>query len=114
MLSIVFLFSFGCAKDGTQEVTRPEPTPTVFYCVTFESNSDEIIDSQSVEKGKTAIEPILKAQMKTTLNGNLKIEYKFVGWYLGDVKYNFNSPVNSELTIIAKWEKQGEELVHKK
>lgn len=114
LLSMIFLFSFGCTEKEPQEETKPVITPMVYYSVTFNSGSDEIVESQSVEKGKTAVEPILKAQMKTTLLGNVKTEYKFVGWYLGDKLYDFKLPVNGDLTIEAKWEKQGEELVHKK
>ena len=51
---------------------------------------------------------------KYFVNAYKAIEYKFVGWYLGDKLYDFKLPVNGDLTIEAKWEKQGEELVHKK
>jgi uncharacterized repeat protein (TIGR02543 family) len=32
-----------------------------------------------------------------------KAGYNFDGWYLGDEKYNFNLPVESNLILIAKW-----------
>lgn len=31
--------------------------------------------------------------------------YEFLGWYNGNVKYNFNTPVQSNLTLTAKWKK---------
>ena len=31
--------------------------------------------------------------------------YKFLGWYLGDDKYDFSTPVTEDITLIAKWEK---------
>ena len=34
-----------------------------------------------------------------------KSGHTFVGWYLGDEKYNFDTPVTAPLTLTAKWEK---------
>ena len=34
-----------------------------------------------------------------------KSGHTFVGWYLGDALYDFNTPVNAPLTLTAKWEK---------
>lgn len=35
----------------------------------------------------------------------------FIGWYYNDVKFNFNSKINSDLTLVAKWsESNGEDL----
>lgn len=29
--------------------------------------------------------------------------YEFAGWYIGDVKYDFNTPVTANITLTAKW-----------
>ena len=34
-----------------------------------------------------------------------KSGHTFTGWYLGDKKYNFDTPVTAPLTLTAKWEK---------
>ena len=34
-----------------------------------------------------------------------KSGYTFTGWYLGDARYDFNTPVIAPLTLTAKWEK---------
>ena len=34
-----------------------------------------------------------------------KSGHTFVGWYLGDAPYNFDTPVTAPLTLTAKWEK---------
>lgn len=114
LLASLFLFSFGCAGDNTQGQGDKDLIPEVYYSVIFDSDSDEVVAPQSIKQGDKVNEPTLKAQMKTTIIGNVQTEYKFKGWYSGEQLYDFNSPVNSDLTIVAKWEKQGEELVHKK
>ena len=35
----------------------------------------------------------------------IKEDYTFLGWYVGDEKYDFNTKVTSDLTITAKWKK---------
>ena len=32
-------------------------------------------------------------------------EYKFLGWYLGDEKFDFSKPINKNIKLEAKWEK---------
>ena len=31
--------------------------------------------------------------------------YTFLGWYLEDQKYDFETPVSTDITLCAKWEK---------
>ena len=67
---------------------------TVYHTVTIipvEGKSTEI----QVEDGKT-----VPAQTDPVREG-----YKFLGWYLGNAKYDFSTPVTSDLTIEAHWEK---------
>lgn len=64
----------------------------VSYTVTFVSEGTTV-ETQTVKEGGTVIEP-----NDPTLDG-----YVFDGWYNGDAKYDFASPVNSDLTLTAKW-----------
>lgn len=34
--------------------------------------------------------------------------YIFKGWYVGDLEWNFATPVTGEITLVAKWSKDGE------
>ncbi len=68
------------------------PKPTT-YTVTFNSNGGTSVAAQTVEAGKTA-----KMPTAPTRSG-----YTFAGWYNGATAYNFNTPVNSNLTLTAKW-----------
>ncbi len=63
------------------------------YTVTFNSNGGSSVASQTVESGKTATKP-----SNPTRSG-----YTFVEWQLNGNTYNFNTPVTSNITLVAKW-----------
>ncbi|WP_311562207.1 SpaA isopeptide-forming pilin-related protein [Peptoniphilus duerdenii] len=71
-------------------------TPTEEFTVNFVINGHGIQpQEQKVQKGNRATEPTLS-----------EIGYKFEGWYTDSTlqnKYNFDSEVNSNLTLYAKW-----------
>ncbi len=68
--------------------------PTVTkYTVTFNSNGGSAVASQTVESGKTATQPA-----NPTRSG-----YTFNGWYNGSTKFNFSTPITSNLTLTANW-----------
>ena len=64
------------------------------YTVKFDTDGGTKIESQKVKKGETVKEP-----PEPTKLGN-----SFLGWYVGNKEYNFDSRVNKNLTIKAKWE----------
>ena len=64
----------------------------VSYTVTFVSEGTTV-ETQTVKEGGTVIEP----------NDPVLDGYVFDGWYNGEAKYDFSSPVNSDLTLTAKW-----------
>ncbi|MGM0175333.1 InlB B-repeat-containing protein [Enterococcus sp. DIV0800] len=67
------------------------------YPVDFESNGGSSIDSQSVEKGKTAVEPEAPIKEGST----------FKGWYTDEslnTAYDFTTAVTEAITLYAKWE----------
>ncbi|MDD6468163.1 MAG: InlB B-repeat-containing protein [Erysipelotrichaceae bacterium] len=61
------------------------------YTVSFEGYAD----SQTVEYGKTVIKP----------QDPIKEGYTFVGWYLNDEAYDFNTPVKENIELTAKFTK---------
>jgi uncharacterized repeat protein (TIGR02543 family) len=64
-------------------------TVTPVYKVTFSDG----VAAQSVKQGDKATEP---AEPKKT-------GYEFDGWYSGSTKFEFNTPVTSDLYLTAKW-----------
>ena len=69
-------------------------TPTVKkYTVSFNSNGGSSVAKQTVEQGKKASKPA-----NPTRSG-----YTFDCWTLNGNAYNFNSAVNENITLVAKW-----------
>ena len=64
------------------------------YTVSFVTGTDEIVPSQTVYEGEIAIEPLAPSR-----NG-----YRFKGWKLDGVTYNFRSPITRNITLVADWE----------
>ena len=67
----------------------------VFYKVVFDSDGGTKVNDLEVGRNKTVAKP----------NDPTKSGYKFVGWYLGNNEYNFNTKVTGNITLKAKWEK---------
>ena len=86
--AIVAIALTGCKKDK-------EPNE-VFYTVTFNTEGGTTVQSQNVEKGGVATEPANPA----------KTGYVFLFWHLSGATtaYNFQTPVNSDITLTAKWQ----------
>ena len=64
------------------------------HTVTFDFGSFK--KTQTVDDGEVVPEP------KETPK---KDKHKFIGWFLGDKIYDFNTPVKSDITLTAKFEK---------
>ena len=63
--------------------------------VTFNTNSETIIENQYLEKGENITEPVTPT----------KKGYTFLGWYLNNEKWNFiGYVVSKDITLDAKWE----------
>jgi len=67
---------------------------TKIFVVTFDTNGGNEITSIEVAKKETATKP----------TDPTKEGYDFVGWYIGEEEYNFQSPVTDNLTLTAKFE----------
>ncbi len=62
------------------------------YTVTF-TGEGVTETTQTVAEGGTVIEP----------NDPVRDGFTFEGWYLGEEKYDFSTPVKSDITLTAKW-----------
>lgn len=60
--------------------------------VTFDANDGSAVEEQKVVKGQKAIDP------KPTKTG-----HTLEGWYNGEAKYEFDTPVTALLTLTAQW-----------
>ncbi len=82
-------------KDATYVATYTSTKRK--YDVTFDSDGGGEVTTQSIEYGSKAVEPSKPTKSKSYGN------YEFLGWYLGDEKYDFDSEVKSPITLKAKW-----------
>ncbi len=64
------------------------------YTVTFDSNGGSAVAAQKVEFGKTATKPDDPTRKKIA----------FLGWQLNGADYDFNTPVTSDITLVANWD----------
>lgn len=64
------------------------------FTVTFNSDGGNAVDSQIVEAGSKVIKPT-----NPTKNG-----FKFLGWFLADKDFDFDSTIEDDITLVAQWE----------
>ncbi len=67
-----------------------------YETVTFNSDGGTPVEEAKVLRGQKVPKPT---------DDPTKSGHTFTGWYLGDEKYNFDTPVTAPLTLTAKWEK---------
>lgn len=84
-------------KTTTKKVTTTKVITTTKkiennYEVSFNPNGGNLINSQILNKGEKIKE------VKPVREG-----YTFVGWYYHGEKYDMNTPVNSNIVLVAKW-----------
>lgn len=72
-----------------------KPVEPKEYTVTFETGTESKIEAVKVEEGKTVARP------KDPENSGMVL----VGWYLGEVEYDFTTPVKADITLKAIWGK---------
>lgn len=66
---------------------------TVSYMI-----NGEIVNTQQVEEEQNATKP----------EDPEREGYEFLGWYLGDEKFDFSEPIKANMTLEAKWREVGE------
>ena len=98
-----FDFSTSIISDITLKAKWTKHTSTTlpeeqkqFFTVTFDTNGGSGIVSQKIENGKTAARP----------EEPYRERYNFIGWFLGDNKFDFSTTITSDITLKAKWDGQ--------
>lgn len=66
----------------------------IYYTVNFDTQGGDFVPRQIVKNGDVANYVITK-----------KDGYEFLGWYLNNQEYNFNTPVTKQITLVAEWKK---------
>ena len=93
------------AIDGSSNTTVPEDATLIIkekpqvqvFTVTFNSDGGTAIDAQYINENERAQNP-----------GSPSREgYTFSGWYNGKNKFDFNTAITSDITLTAKWSKNG-------
>jgi uncharacterized repeat protein (TIGR02543 family) len=64
------------------------------YTITFDSNGGKTVDKVTIKDNKITKLPV-----------PIRDDYKFIGWYNGKNEVKIGDAVNSNLTLVAKWEK---------
>ena len=72
---------------------------------TIEDGAYETVKFNSDNGAQAKEEKVLRGQKVPNPAAPTKSGHTFVDWYLGDEKYNFDTPVTAPLTLTAKWEK---------
>jgi len=80
-------------KDGNIKATCTVAVDRKSYIVTFDSKGGNSIQSQIVIEGNKLPQPSTPQKMG----------YIFDGWLLNNTKYNFNTTVTSDMTLVASW-----------
>lgn len=80
-------------SSNNNNTTKPTTPTEKKYTVTFDSNGGSQVDSQYVVEGNKVTQP----------SNPTRSDYNFEGWLLNGSVYNFNSPVTSDITLVAKW-----------
>ena len=85
---------------------------TFYGSIVNEGGPEQVADSAKVAvtfntDGGTSVaeEKVLRGQKVPNPAAPTKSGHTFTGWYLGDEKYNFDTPVTAPLILTAKWEK---------
>ena len=89
LLVLLPLLFVGCNDPQTND---PEP---VYYTVTFDSNGGAAVESQHIIEGEKAVKPPRPDREQRS---------NFLGWYLGDTEWNFDTVVTANITLVAKWQ----------
>lgn len=82
-------------KENLEDISSSLEQNKVLYNVEFETNGGTEINTQTVEKGSLANQPTTPT----------KKGYKFIEWQLNGKKFDFKQEINSDIKLVAKWEK---------
>lgn len=90
------LFDFDTAiESNTTLIAGWEEVVTIeTFEVTFDADGGSLVVSQEVASGDKANQPL-----NPTRNG-----FTFLGWYLADILFDFDTVISTDITLTAKWE----------
>ena len=81
-------------EETKKEEVKEEPKPEIkTYTVVFNSAGGSAVNSQTITEGGKVSQP----------SNPIRSGYTFAGWTLNGSVYDFNSVVNSNITLVAKW-----------
>lgn len=68
------------------------------FTVTFNTDGGSLVNSQTVEKGNKVVKP----------TNPTKVGYTFDCWTIGLLEFNFNTAINQNITLTARWTRNPE------
>ena len=103
MMSLVFAFVFaGCGgktDGGSGSSGGGGTTEQREYTVTFDSDGGSKVESITVKEGERVEKPV------SPTKASLDKQYKFMGWFVGEKQWTFDTDVvEGDLTLKARWE----------
>ena len=66
------------------------------YTVTFDTDGGNEIAPVTITEGRTVAEQIPEKYTD-------EFDYEFLGWYNGETKWDFSTPVTADMTLVARW-----------
>lgn len=88
------LYYIWVTNGGESRMYRACVTYSICCTVSFYANTAVGIPAQKLEPGSTARRP----------DAPEREGYRFLGWYAGGTEYDFGTPVEEDLVLIAHWE----------
>ena len=85
-------FNTNTINSNVTLTARWESIPT--YTVTFNSSGGSDVPAQHIAEGEKAIKPAVPDRAQFS---------KFLGWYLGDTEFDFDTVITENITLVAKW-----------
>ena len=86
--------------NDTETTMMPEGIAYDYYTwftVSFDTDGGNAIDAKKITEGKTVSAPA--NPVKTAE----EYDYTFLGWYVGEAEWDFNTPITEDVTVVAKW-----------
>ncbi len=87
----IWQYGYEVGYCNTHDNDAKESAPNNIYKVTFDNDGE--IEEVAVAEG-------MRVKPKSVDN---KVGYQFVGWYRDGKKFNFDTPINSSITLTAKY-----------
>ena len=86
----------------TENITLVAKWKDKYHQVEFDTACDVIIENQVVEDGKQVSQPI----------NPVCTNYTFLGWYIGEEVFDFNTPITEDIILVAKWREDYKVVIH--